>query len=42
MEERPASQKGAEVREYETDYQEAGKQGRDDSAKTKNTYFIDD
>ncbi|HHX94342.1 MAG TPA: D-serine ammonia-lyase [Clostridia bacterium] len=34
--------KGAEVREYQTDYLEAVKQGREDSAKSKNSYFIDD
>ncbi|NLO89468.1 MAG: D-serine ammonia-lyase [Clostridia bacterium] len=35
-------QKGAEVREYEADYLEAVRQGREDSAKSKNSFFIDD
>ena len=34
--------KGAEVREYESDYIEAVKQGRKDSSKSKVSYFIDD
>lgn len=35
-------QQGAEVREYEADYEEAVRQGREDSGKSKNSYFIDD
>jgi len=34
--------KGAQVREYESDYVEAVNQGRKDSAQSTNSYFIDD
>lgn len=35
-------QKGAEVREYEADYIEVVSQGREDSEKFTNSYFVDD
>lgn len=35
-------EKRAEVREYETDYVQAVKQGREESAKLENSYFVDD
>lgn len=35
-------EKGAEVREYETDYVQAVKEGREESAKKENSHFIDD
>ena len=35
-------EKGAEVREYESDYVEAVKQGREESDRLKFSYFVDD